>query len=202
MQKLPTVSGERIIQTGDFSYGLVRHRVFTGMAGGQATDEGIKTNSYYGGGGGEPTEGSEGRPDKPAARGVRALSRTGGEDAVNAFVTLLLKIWGVQNMTKKMAKQCDRSTLKDVLRRAVGRRQPDPVAGNCRCAQRVTATTSLRRPRRRKPRYQVSRRRRPSSARKRTRKGSVPALLENSYTPKQKQNVREGNDRIIKKRII
>lgn len=81
------------------------------MAGGQATDEGIKTNSYYGGGwGGKPTEGSEGRPDKPAARGVRALSRTGGVDAVNAFVTLLLKIWGVQNVTKKMSKQCDGRT--------------------------------------------------------------------------------------------
>lgn len=161
--------------------------------------KGLKQTHTTAGVGGKPTEGSEGRPDKPAARGVRALSRTGGVDAVNAFVTLLLKIWGVQNVTKKMSKQCDRSTLKDVLRRAVGRRHPDPVAGNCRCAQQVTATTSLRRPRRRKPRYQVSRRRRPSSARKRTRKGSVPASLENSYTPKRKQNVREGNDRIIKK---
>lgn len=90
--------------------------MFTGMAGGQATDEGIKTNSYYGGGGGSLRRAARGGPDKPAARGVRALSRTGGVDAVNAFVTLLLKIWGAQNVTKKMAKQRDGRTKESCRR--------------------------------------------------------------------------------------
>lgn len=58
--------------------------------------KGLKQTHTTAGGGGKPTEGSEGRPDKPAARGVRALSRTGGVDAANASVTLLLKIWGVR----------------------------------------------------------------------------------------------------------